>query len=303
MALEQIGAPAKPAVGALVTLLKDPEETVRRQAVKALAAIHPGPDVMIPLFSQLMNGTDAQLEAQVLSALTDAGPAAVPGLIKALDNEQVNYWACIVLRGMGPAAADAVPALAGKLKDKRPEIRREAALALGAMQQKAAAVAPQLGAILDDPDAQVAATYALAEIGQVSAADESKIKANVKSGDKFLSSVSAWALARLHPDDKALNRDAAERLVAQLLDKDPNSRALAAQALATLRPAADIMLPIWEKARQERRRNDNPPRARCFGTDGGGHGAALGRLLEIRAHASPSDLYSGADWCAGGHSQ
>ena len=54
----------------------------------------------------------------------------MPALIKALENERAAYWACLVLRDIGPQAKDAVPALTNLLADKRPEIRREAILAL-----------------------------------------------------------------------------------------------------------------------------------------------------------------------------
>ena len=55
-ALGEIGASAKPAVAALVELLKDPDETVRRQAVKAVMSIRPGPQVTVPLCVKLLGG-------------------------------------------------------------------------------------------------------------------------------------------------------------------------------------------------------------------------------------------------------
>ena len=62
----------------------------------------------------------------------------MPGLIRALDNDKVAYWACIVLRNMGPVAKDAVPALAAKLNDPKLDVRREAILALASMEGAAA---------------------------------------------------------------------------------------------------------------------------------------------------------------------
>ena len=61
----------------------------------------------------------------------------MPGLIYALNNDKAAYWACLVLREIGPAAKDAVPALVEKLKDPRPEIRREVILTLAAMEEAA----------------------------------------------------------------------------------------------------------------------------------------------------------------------
>ena len=141
-ALGEIGAPAKPAVPALAELLKDPDETVRRQAVKAVMHIHPGPQVTIPLCVKLLEDSDPGVRVRVLNAVAEAGPKAVPGLIAALKNDKAAYWACLVLREIGPAAKDAVPALAEKLKDPRPEIRREAILALAASMERCGAPAP-----------------------------------------------------------------------------------------------------------------------------------------------------------------
>ena len=71
-------------------------------------------------------------------------------VLEALKNEKAAYWACVILREIGPAGKVAVPALAEKLKDPRPEIRREAALALGAMGGAAQPAAGQLAALLGD---------------------------------------------------------------------------------------------------------------------------------------------------------
>ena len=49
--LGAMGEPAKPAADKLAALLADDDPTVRRQAVSALGAIRPGPEVMIPLVS------------------------------------------------------------------------------------------------------------------------------------------------------------------------------------------------------------------------------------------------------------
>lgn len=247
-ALGAIGAASKPAAPALAAMLKDDDVTARRQAVKALTQIRPGPQVMIPLFVKVLEDSDPAVRMRILHAVSEAGPAAVPGLIEGLKNDKAAYWACLVLREIGPAAKDAVPALAAKLKDPEVEIRREAALTLGALQEAARSATPQLEAALDDEHARVAATFALGQIGQVSDSGKAKIQANATSQDKFLSTVSYWTLARLNPGDKELHRKAAEQLVQRVLDKDPYVRVAAARAMAALPPAPEITMPIWEKA-------------------------------------------------------
>jgi HEAT repeat protein len=189
-ALGDIGAPAKSAAPELIALLKDPNDTVRRQALHALRAIRLGPAVMMPLFIKLMEDSDPGVQMRILNSIAEAGPVAVPGMIEALKNDKTAYWACIVLREIGPEAKDAAPALAEKLNDPRPEIRREAVLALGALDGAAIAVLPRIAEALNDEHARTAATMVLGQLGKIPADAEKKIRENVKSDDKLLSTVS-----------------------------------------------------------------------------------------------------------------
>jgi len=183
-----------------------------------------------------------------LNAIADAGPAAVPGLTVALKNEKATYWALLILREIGPAAKEAVPAVIEVLKDTRPEIRREAVLTLGAIADKSAA--PEIANLMSDPHARTAATFVLGQFGVLPADADAACRANAKCDDKMLATVSLWALARVHPDDKELRREATEKLIDRLKEKDQFVRVAAARALAALPPAPEITGPIWEKALQ-----------------------------------------------------
>ena len=224
---------------------------VRRQVVKAVQAIRPGPAVTVPLCVKLLEDPDPAIRVRILNALAEGGSAAVPALIQALKNEKAAFWACIVLREIGPEAKDAVPALVELLGDKRPEIRREAVLTLGAIGEASASAVPQIAAVLGDDHARTAATFVLGELGQIPADAEAIIRANAKSEDKLLSTTSLWALARVHPEDKELRREATEQLISRLKEKDPFVRTAAARALAALPPAPEITGPIWEKSMQD----------------------------------------------------
>lgn len=246
--LGKIGAAAKPAAPALVALAKDPDEKVRRQAVKALGHIRPGREVVGPLFQELLEDADPGVRSRALHALAEIGAEAVPGLVEALQDEEQAYWACLVLREIGPAAKQAVPALAAKLKDPRPEVRREAILALAAMDEAAAPAVPQIAGQLGDQATRVAATYALGRIGGIPADAQAKIRQATKGADKLLSTTSLWALARVHPEDKQLQQEATEQLVERIKDKDANVRAAAGRALAALPGAVGIVGPVLEKS-------------------------------------------------------
>jgi HEAT repeat protein len=244
--LGTIGAPAKEAAQGLIDLLADPEQSVRRQALSALAAIRPGPKVTVPLFVKLMQDSDPGVRMRVMQAVADAKADAVPALVEALKNDGATYWACLILRDIGPDATGAVPALEDKLKDKRPEIRREAILALAAI--GAPKAVEKIVPLLKDEPSQIAATYALGVLAQIPAGAESILRANAKSKDALLSTTSLWALARVHPDDVPLKRAALTQLVARLKDQDPFVRTAAARALASLPPSPEIAGPIIEKA-------------------------------------------------------
>jgi HEAT repeat protein len=246
--LGQIGAPAKAAAPDLAALTTDIDETVRRQAVGALIAIRPGPKVAIPLFIKLMEDSDPGVRTRVLNGIAEVGAEAMPGLIEALKNDKAAFWACVILRRIGPAAKDAAPALAAKLKDPNPEIRREAVLALGSIGEGAVVAVPEIAETLSDENARIAATFVLGQLGKIPADAETTIRANAKSKDKFLSTVSLWALARIHPDDKDLRRQATKQIVERLKDSDPFVRVASARALAALPPAPEITLPILEEA-------------------------------------------------------
>ncbi len=245
-ALGSIGPAAKGAAECLIVLLADPDDSVRRQAIDALAAIRPGPKVALPLFVKLMQDSDPGVRMRVLQAVADAKADAVPAMVEALNNDASAYWACIVLRDIGPDAVGAVPALVEKLGDPRPEIRREATLALAAIGSPEAV--PKIVPLLDDELSRTPATYALGVLGEIPENAESTIRANIESDDKLLRTVSLWALARVHPDDLELKREALTQLVARLKDENPFVRTAAARALAALPPSPEIAGPIFEEA-------------------------------------------------------
>ena len=244
----QSAAPAKDSVADLAELMKDPDVIVRRTAMRAIHALHPDPKVMIPICTKMLEESDPTIRGRVLNAIAERGVAAVPALIEALKDEKAAYWALIILRDVGPAAKDAVPAIIDKLTDKNPAIRREAVLTLGAFGDAAAVAVPQIAALVSDKNAGTAATFVLGELGQIPKDVEATVRTNAKSDDMMLSTTSLWALARVHPEDKDLRRETTERLAERLKDKNEFVRLAAARALVALPPAPEITAPIMEKA-------------------------------------------------------
>lgn len=249
--LGEIGEAAKSAMPAIIDLVKDPDELVRRQVVRAVLAIRPGPQVTVPLCVKLLEDSDPGVRLRVLNAIAAAGSDAVPGLIEALKNEKATYWACVILRDLGPVAKDAVPALIETLQtNSNPAVRREVLLTLAAMGETASSATSQIAKAIGDEQTRVAATYALGRIGRIPAGTEEIIRTNAASDDKLLSITSLWALARVHPEDQNLRREVMEQLINRLKDEDELVRTAASRSLASLPPAPEITVPIWEKALQ-----------------------------------------------------
>jgi HEAT repeat protein len=251
-ALGEIGAAANPAVAAMAELLKDSDETVRRQTVKSLMTIRPGQKVLMPLVGKLLEDSDPGVRMRVLGAIAEAGPRAVPGLIEALKDDKAanDYWALLVLREIGPAAKPAIPVLVKMLKDHRPEVRREVILTLATVDAAPSVSAGAIAGLLKDEQVAVAATFAMGRINEIPAEAEATIRENINSKDPMLSTVSVWALARFHLEDKQLRREATVQLIERLKNKDAFVRVAAARALASLPPAPKLTGPIWEKAFQ-----------------------------------------------------
>ena len=174
-----------------------------------------------------MQDSDPGIRLRVMQAVADAKGAAVPALIEALKNESAAYWACLILRDIGPDAVG----LSGA--DREAERSRAGGSPRGGFGPGAIGspdAAAKIVPLLKDETARTAATFALGALGKVPADAEPTIQANVKSSDALLSTTSLWALARVHPNDANLKRAALTQIVARLKDKDPLVRTAAARA-------------------------------------------------------------------------
>ncbi len=223
----------QPSVAALVQATADQDPTVRREAIASLVERKPGPDVTIPLFTKLLEDSDPAVRLRVMNAIADAGPAAVPALIEALQNDKAAFWACLILREMGPKASAAADALADLVKNGQGEIRREALLALASMPDAAEKHTSMIVKLLDDQQLAIPAIYTLGRIGKIPAEAAERLQAHAR-GEGLSALLSVWALARANPTDEKLQHEAVTRLAAGLNSKYPLVRAMASQGLVSL---------------------------------------------------------------------
>ncbi len=250
-ALGRFGPSARPAIEALAPLIVDPDARVRRMALRAWARIRPGPEVSIPLLAKVLEKADPAARTHALAILAEFGKPVVPALVKALENNKVAYWACLVLADIGPDAAEATPALTELIQTAvKPEVRREAALALGAIGPAAATAVPALAKALEDkaPAVCCGAAFALGKIGPEAKSAEQALTKCDESTDPFLQTVAAWALAKIEPRDEARKERAVTLLSAALGSKNPRVRRLAMRGLVELQPAPDSILSAIKNA-------------------------------------------------------
>jgi HEAT repeat protein len=253
-ALGQIGEAAEPATEALLDCVFREDLMVRRAALKAIRAIDPPKEKTRPVLLKLLKEGEATLVASVLRSLAEEGEAVVPRLCGALDDDELCYWACIVLGEIGPAASEALPQLTELLDHEDPDVRMQALVTLGEIGE---ASAPAVPAILERVNTdefesvKLAAVYALGNIGVDNDETVEAIIEVAKSKDPFLHLVGVWALARLRPEKAEGVQYAASEIAKALKSQNPRLRMLAAQALVELKAPRELVAPAMVRALED----------------------------------------------------
>lgn len=224
------------ATEALVERIVHPDARVRRVSIRALAALEPPTDMIVPLVAKQLADEDPSVILPALHTMADAGASAVPFLVDSLNEPKSRYWASVVLAEIGPDAADAVPALLAIAEDAEgePEERMQAILAIAAVGEAAAAAGESLAALAgsETGPVQFAAVYACGML-RTAAASEA-LEAIVAEGAPFLSGIATWGLARIHTDDAGRVAQAFDRLSAALQDENPAVRQASVTGLSDL---------------------------------------------------------------------
>src|SRR5262249_12098918 len=154
----------------------DKDPNVSRAAMDALVGINLKPEVLVPLMKKALENAnmDPSLIVPALNSLANAGDAGMKVLVDELENEKIQYWACIALASAGPQAKAAVPELTKLAESKRPTIRMQAIMALAEIGPDAKSASPALVKALSDSENSVryAAAFAVGKIGVKDAAAE-----------------------------------------------------------------------------------------------------------------------------------
>jgi HEAT repeat protein len=270
-ALTTFGPQAKAAVPALAEALKDSETYVRQRAAFALGQIGPGAASALPALADVLRndkqelvrvtaayamgriGLQAKFVPDLLeackgvagenarAALRQIGPgpdgkAAVPALIKALEDEKwwVRAIAAECLGRVGPEAGAAVPALLKLFNDERLQVRCDAAEAVGRIRggaKPAAAIAALRELLLREDHTGLHSASALAELGEPGVV---ALTHALESGKPGARKYAVIALQEVGPVGKA----AVRALIKALQHEDVRIRSPAAYSLGRIGPAA-----------------------------------------------------------------
>jgi HEAT repeat protein len=140
----------------LVDWLEDPNEQIRFQACAALGRIGKDAKAAIPHLIQRLYDLSDAVRTQAAQALGRMGQAAVIPLIAAVRNAESRKWAALALEKIGPEASTALPTLLHDgLRSREAEVRRWSARVLAAIGPKAHVASARLEPLLRDPDPEV----------------------------------------------------------------------------------------------------------------------------------------------------
>jgi HEAT repeat protein/S1-C subfamily serine protease len=254
--LATMGAEAKNAVPDLVELLQDKDDIVRMKGLSALSEIGFITQGDLPKIIDALKDpkSDVRLNAiLVIRHMGEEADSAVPGLTVRLkdDSPDVREQAAKTLGNLGGLAISAVPALAEALqhRDKKHEVRQEAALAIGnilaagnmqSADPTAAAVgAGALEAGQRDPirEVRLSSLQGLEKMGPNGKTAVAQVLKSLKEKDREMRAQAVVTLGAIGPDAK----DAVVPL-AQIVVDDKELRVPAAQALGKIKKPAVLVL-------------------------------------------------------------
>jgi outer membrane protein assembly factor BamB len=154
-AIERIGPPAAPAVGALVRALGESDAARSRPAARALAAIGPAAAAGLDALTAHVRGEDAARARRAARVLAALGPKAEPALAALADklaspDPHLAAQSALALAALGPKAEPAIPAAIASLPTKghRPRQNTQVVALLAVLVNTApASIHPVIGAI------------------------------------------------------------------------------------------------------------------------------------------------------------
>jgi HEAT repeat protein len=234
-ALDAIGskAGAPEALAAVLPLVNDPDDAVRRFATSAIREFGPQAREAVPLLRKALSDSSADVRGNAASALgvmaSEAGQAA-PELVSALrdTSEEVRRRAAEALGCIGPSAHDAVPALLRSFHDSSSTVRRAAIQAVAKIAPESPdVVAAMVGALKDaEHDVRGEAIVALEGIGPKAAPAVPALIEILSGPEIYLRVWAADTLAAIGPDARAAVPRLRQMLTEKVVSKESEATLL-----------------------------------------------------------------------------
>jgi HEAT repeat protein len=223
-----------------VKQLKSKKEADRQAAEEALASLAAESRRVVPtLLEAVVDGAGTNQSA--VSVLMRIGPAAVPGILPALGDEDADkrYVALVVLGRMGARARSAAGAVIVALGDRDPQNRVTAARTLGRLGSPSAI--PGLLPLLDEDDRELRKQtyYALTDLRADSKLLLPTLLKWLRSKDAELRDFAVWQVGDLGAEAVP----AVPLLIEALKDKDLGHQWHAVDSLGKIGPAAKDAAP------------------------------------------------------------
>jgi HEAT repeat protein len=220
------------AVDKLTAGLTSDEPQIRTAAAKGLQLLQPPPELVAPAIIALFTDADPVVQANAISAVASLGESVVPRVSRALQNPQLRVPAAKVLAQIGPKAAAAVQPLLEAAESADPDAHAEIHFALAAIGGDAGPAAEKLASEItsESPQVRESALYALRQIGPSARAAIGALTRRMQADDSFDALASAWALARIAPNDPQVS-NLAKLTTALQSGEDAQTRAHTAEAL------------------------------------------------------------------------
>ena len=276
--LGRIAQESELTVPVLIKTLLDNDPHVRRAAAEALGSFRSGTSGAGDKLVALVHDADPMVRIVASAALVKIGEhqkAALQTLGNALQDRQVCYQAALALGEIGPAAADAVPALIGIFAaaneriagtqdaDKSPQadnerrLQMEIAFALGKIGPAAVASVPLLIDAIEKQPRDWSVSAAAEALGGIGPAANSAVPTLIRAledrrfpGDPRFSQVrmrAAVALGKIGSSDEL----AVSALITAVFDEDFQLRHAAVEALGKLKAPGDHTISALSKALQD----------------------------------------------------
>jgi HEAT repeat protein len=234
------------AVDIIMKNVKSRDGSLRRAAATALVELDAPRELTRPLIVDLIALEDEDVIHAVIDAVAIHGKEAVPKLIVALEDSNVNEFAIKVVQAIGPEAKETSPVISKLLKIQSSDrFTIDLLFAIAAIGEGAAETTTDILPYIKskDQDVRMAACHALARIGPKANSANASLTKLLDHHDAYTRNIAAWALTKINPEDTDILKNAVPFLTEVLRIGNRRGKIEAALALGEMGELAGSAVP------------------------------------------------------------